>query len=282
MEVANMSKISIMILAVCAILATPVLGGHWKYKGTTVYIDGPSWDSDGESWYWWQWSDGDVWAWPGYLKTSGGAEGGAYVWLESDTNQQRSALAWSGVSAESDYEWEGAGSPTPITLEVSVTIDDANLAYYGHAVDRTGSVTASCASGADTNGGGGVTYVGYFYPDGYGYGEASSAGGTYALNDYSDCDPYKNYWDFDGWGGPTGWGWYEGSLGFECEAESEYPPTTPPDIRITVSSSLNGMAYGYGEIVRSGGGPNYWGGFDTQASYWIYGTSEAVLDGDIE
>jgi hypothetical protein len=75
-----MSKIIALVVMLCAVLTTPVVG-YWEYDGTTVTIGGPGSGSDPYgTWGWEAYANGSVYPSMGYLAATGYAYG--YAWCE--------------------------------------------------------------------------------------------------------------------------------------------------------------------------------------------------------
>jgi hypothetical protein len=277
-----MTRISMIIVALCGLLASPVLS-YWEYDGTNSWPSGPSSDSDPYgTWAWWQIASGLVSGGPGYLDAWASAAGGAEVHLEPwpGYGLSRSVYATSGASGSSYYHWVDDATSREISFTVEVTIDGAGVEYWGNALDRTATCAAACASGAYGMVGSSVAYLGSFNPYGEGHGVANSQGGTYADNDweYVDVEPDDDYSDYY-----QGFlhGYYEGSLRFTCDAYLYYDWDEPYGNNLTVSSAVQGFCFAQGQLVISN--PEfYWGGFDAEAGYGITACSQLRLYGNID
>lgn len=275
-----MSRISMIVVAVCGLLAGPALG-YWEYDGTNAWPAGPGYDYDPYgTWAWWQTASGTVSGGPGYLDAWASAAGGAEVHLTPDLGLSRFAMAASGASASSYYRWVEDQSSKDICFTIDVTIDGAGVEYWGSALDRTGTCDASSFSGGYAMLGSDVANGGSFFPYGDGHGEAFSQGGTYATNDWKcvDVDPGDNYtYYYQGFLQ----GYYEGSLSFTCEAHFYRDWYEPFGNELTVLSSVMGHAFAQGQLVIND--PQfYWGGFDAKVEYGLMGSSELRLYGNID
>lgn len=276
-----MTRISMIIVALCGLLASPVLG-YWEYTGTDVFTGGPSSASDPYgTWAWWQSPAGFVDAGPGYIDVWGSVVGGAEVHLEPwpGYGLSRCVYAASVAGGVSSYEWVADGSSKKISFTVEVTISGAGVDYWGNALDRTGTCSSYAASGAYGMGGGGVSYGGYFYPVGEGHGVASSQSGTTAGNNPQYV--YVEDEDVDYWQGFLQ-GSYDGWMDYIAVIDMEYEFTPSPwQNSIVVGSTVEGACFAQGQLSISN--PQfYWGGFDAEAEYGITATSYVTLYGNID
>jgi hypothetical protein len=281
-----MSKIAIVVLVFCAVLATPVLGdGDWVYQGTTVYVSPPAdladpygtwtcgWDGGGDA-------GGDAYN----LWASGGTTGYATVTLDDyDGAGNRDAYAWSCVNARSDYQWSGGNNSKDIDLYVSGTIYDGWVSYGGSAYCSTdGTYYSSCVSATNADGGAGGTYAGDYYPGGYGWGIADSVGNLDGGNDPYDVDVYDDY--FDSGYQPLYYGaYYEGSLGFTGTIETDGPlhyVGTENDNWFSAYTVIEGAAFAQGQLVANDPNPSS-GEFSADAEYGIDADTNVDLYGNI-
>ncbi len=237
------------ILAICAMLATPVLG-YWEYDGTTSIIGGPSSGSgtnaDGTG-AWSAWADGNVTPGVTTLQASGVIGGEAWVQLYTyyQLGLDREAFGASRVEGTSSYHWVDDNTSKDISVTFFITVNDARIEYEGYALNYLGTSPATSSSTGYIQYGGNTTFLTY-YPYGYGYGVADSEGGSNAYNLWGDVQAtydYANAWQYDDLGR------YEGELVMAGTVDLGPYTDTPSGLSFFATSSLDGMAYAEGRIV---------------------------------
>jgi hypothetical protein len=281
MEVMNMSRIGKIGLALCVMLATPVLG-HWEYDGTTQTIGGPGSGSGSDPYGTWSWSASAYgWVDPGVtsVTTSGQAYGNVWVNLYTyyQLGLQRSAYGTSRVEGTSSYHWVEDQTSKEITIEIHLTMDEGHLNYEGYALDYLWTSPATSSSQTYIQDGGSASGVASFYPYGYGYGVAYSGSGSNADNSSAGVEATYDYSDAGQANGDMGW--YEGELVVSGSADFGPYPGTPPGLYFSATAALLGSAYVQGQIVING--QPYYGGFYAYADYYVNGTSTFALSGNI-
>ncbi|HON93113.1 MAG TPA: hypothetical protein PKZ07_16200 [Sedimentisphaerales bacterium] len=253
-----MRKNRAMIVMFCALLAAPGMG-YWEYDGTSTYVDGPGSDSDPNgTWSWSASASGNLNFGMTYLQASGWASGNASVNLAPypGFGLSRGAYAYSSVGGSSSYRWIPDGTSKAITVVVYTSINNVMINYDGEAVNRTGTLPTTSSSGASVLGGGGVSYLNYFYASGSGQGSANSEGGSYASNSCSSLSASVD--DADANQSSIS-GWYDGVL-WCSGSDSRTYTGTPWSNSVSAPVSVSGSAAAVGQMVIND--PEfYWGGF---------------------
>jgi hypothetical protein len=279
MEEYTLNRIVAIAVVFCAISVTPALG-YWEYLGTTTQVDEPVYESDPEGTYsYLAWAYGYVDSTITSLYATGQAYGEGYVGLETwdGSDLERAVWVYSGMYGSSTYVWRPDETSKALTVRIRVSVDDSDIEYAGSAVNRSGTVPANSASGAEIEGGGGLSYVGYDYPYGFGHGAANSEGGTYAMNDEDGLSPTYDYADFDQL--PIS-GWYEGEFHLAGSTDSSYN-ATPWATNISASTTVDGSGFALGHLKITD--PELiMGGFEAEASYFVRANSRVDLSGNID
>ena len=276
-----MSRITTIVLVLCVMLATPVLG-HWEYDGTSITIGGPGSGSGSDPLGTWSWSasaSGNVYPDMDYMEATGRVHGNAACVLYTDfgLGLQRYVQGYSMVSGTSSYHWVEDGTSKEITLDVYVTVDNGDISYDGYALNYLGNTPTTSSSEAYMQGGGSASGVYSFYPYGYGSGGANTGGGSYASNSWGGVDATTD--NSDGWQPSTKEGQYEGHLVISGSVSDTYTGS-PWGTSFSATASLNGLADAQGRIVVNGS-PHF-GGFNAAAAYDITGNGTIYLSGNID
>ena len=276
-----MNRIGTVILMLCAMLATPVLG-YWEYDGTSVTIGGPGSGSGSDPYGTWSWSasasgsvDYDV----TYVDTSGRAHGNAACVLYTDFGMglQRYVYGTSRVDGTSSYHWVPDQTSKEITVDVYVTVDNGYISYDGYALNYLGNTPTTSSSEAYVQSGGNATGVYSFYPYGYGSGGANTQGGSYAGNSWGGVDATTD--ESNGWQPSTKEGQYEGHLVISGSVSDTYTGS-PWGNNFSATAAVAGLADAQGRIVVNGS-PHF-GGFNASAAYDITGSGSIYLSGNID
>lgn len=283
MEVTDMgrSKSVGLIVVLCAVLATPVLG-TWRLTGTTVHVSEPesAWHPNGKWWYQWN-GDGEVSASPTYLSASGWTWGecGAHLDPYWFPGLSTAVYVESSVYGRNSYSWDEDGLSKVIDFVISSTLDIGGVSYEGLAVDDTHVSVASAYSGASGYGGAGLSTLLNYYPQGSGEGYAITLSGSDAYNDWDGVTVSKNETD-SGYAEFTYNKWYEGALEFTTST-AVYYTGEPSASTFLVSASVGGNACAVGSITINDS--NYQHLYMcADAFYHVDGETEVALDGNIE
>lgn len=273
---------TILILALCAMLATPALG-WWEYEGSTGYITEPDGDSDpGGTWSWSQSAEGDVDFDVTSVEASGttGAAARVTLSLTNYSGSQRSAYASAGIGGQNTYVWQDDGTSKAITLNVDITINSSNIDYEGHAVDTCRTSPCTCSSGANIQAGGGVSTIQYFYASATGMGTARTAGGTTASNS-SNLETVTTDYSYFLQGPGYDQGDYEGELDGYNSTTHSYTKNNPTALSIIVSAGLNASAFAQGQWTVND--PEWWfASFNASASSNVVGSTTTSISGNID
>jgi len=276
-----MRKMNVLVVVLSVVFASPLLA-DWVYQGTTSYVSSPDsgYAPDGSWYYSWN-GQGTAYGAPGVLDVSGWTFGECGVRLSpaAGTPLQYTMCIWSHANGQSTYVFQGGGSAA-VGIEISSTITSGWIEYSGYGIDDTRVSTASAASGASADAGGGVSGVTFSYPGRSGLGWATTYTGSGASNSWDNVTVSQDWTD---WWNPPPYDYnvgYEGVLSFTASHTHYYYGASPQGSSFGVSATVGGAAFAQAEVQV--GDPNHFylraGGY---GEYAITGTTEVRLYGNI-